>query len=76
MVETTHAKLRKFGKAVRAGRIQLGLSQEKFAERCDLHRTYIGSIERGEANVTFQNIAHVCRALGMKPSQLWGRAGL
>lgn len=56
--------LRAFGEAVRRRRIEAGLSQEDLAERAELHRTYIGGIERGERNVGLANVAHVARALG------------
>ena len=45
-----------FGLKVQRLRKEQGLSQEKLAERADLHRTYIGMIERGERNITLLNI--------------------
>lgn len=54
----------------------MSLSQEDFAEVCDLHRTYIGQIERGEKNISFENILRVSRALGLKPSGLLAAAKL
>ena len=48
--------LEKFGLAIRARREELGISQELLAELANLHRTYIGSIERGERNVSLKNI--------------------
>lgn len=62
--------LAKFGNEVRRRRTSLGLSQEELAHLCDLHRTYIGSIERGERNVSLQNIATISKALKCKPSEL------
>lgn len=60
----------KFGIAVRVRRIALGLSQEQLAYMADLHRTYIGSVERGERNVSLINIIAFCKALNVKPSEL------
>lgn len=45
------------GELVRSRRRDLGLSQEDLGFECGLHRTYIGSIERGETNLTLENIA-------------------
>lgn len=62
--------LRLFGAEIRRKRLELGLSQEELAALCDLHRTYIGSVERGERNVSLQNIVSIAYALKCKPSQL------
>ena len=43
--------LMRFGASVRSRRESLGFSQEKLADLCNLHRTYVGSVERGERNV-------------------------
>ena len=45
-----------FGKIVREKRLLLGLSQEKLAEKADLHTNYVGSVERGERNIALENI--------------------
>ena len=55
----------RFGERVRELRKKAGLSQEQFAERCELDRTYVGGIERGERNVSLRNIAIIARALGV-----------
>jgi len=62
----------KFGAAVRARREDLGFSQEQLAELAGMHRTYVGSIERGERNVSLENIVKLCEALQIKPSVLMG----
>lgn len=59
-----------FGRRVRDERIAQGLSQEDLANECDLHRTYIGSVERGERNVSLLNILIIAQALGLDPSHL------
>ena len=50
-----------------------GLSQEAFADLCGLHRTYIGAIERGERNISLENIKKIARALGVSISFLFER---
>jgi transcriptional regulator with XRE-family HTH domain len=74
----TEAKkeLRQLGEAIRVARKQMNVSQEDFAESCDLHRTYIGHVERGEVNVSFRNILKIAAALKMKPSVLLDTANL
>jgi transcriptional regulator with XRE-family HTH domain len=62
-----HAAL---GRAIRELRLTTGLSQEAFADRCGLHRTYVGGIERGERNLSFSNLLRVAQALGVRPSEL------
>jgi len=60
----------RFGHAVRARRRQLGLSQEALAAVANIHRTYIGSVERGERNVALNNIVALSKALQTTPSAL------
>lgn len=60
----------KLGKKIREERIAMGLSQEDLASAAGLHRTYIGSVERGERNVSLQNIVAIARALSISPSTL------
>ncbi|MDN5924777.1 MAG: helix-turn-helix transcriptional regulator [Xanthomonadales bacterium] len=60
---------------VRAKREALDLSQEAFADEIDMHRTYYGSIERGERNMTMRILLKVCAGLGVKPSSVLKDAG-
>jgi len=59
-----------FGAAVRRLRTRLGVSQEEFAGRVDIHRTYIGGIERGERNPTLTMIKRIAAALNVSAAQL------
>ncbi|MBX3735609.1 MAG: helix-turn-helix transcriptional regulator [Candidatus Didemnitutus sp.] len=68
--------LRLLGEGIRRHRQALDVSQEDFAELCDLHRTYIGQVERGEKNISFENILKIARGLKIKPSKLFSTAGL
>ena len=69
-------RLRAFGEAVRLRRQRRGLSQEKLAELAGLHRTYIGSMERSERNVSLINIHAIAAALGCAAADLLGAAAL
>ena len=62
---------RLFGKRLRELRKQRGLSQEALALVCDLDRTYIGGIERGERNVSLINIVRISKALDISPQELF-----
>lgn len=59
-----------FGRRVRQRRAELGLSQEQLAERVSLHRTYVGSLERGERNVALVNIVRLAAGLEVDPGDL------
>jgi len=61
----------RFGKALRQRRNKLGVSQEAFADMCELDRTYIGGIERGERNVALINIEKIARTLRISISELF-----
>lgn len=58
------------GHNIRRLRTQAGLSQEELAYRAKLHRTYISSIERGERNVSIENIFAIAEALKVPPGDL------
>ncbi len=62
--------LTQFGNTLKMHRISKGISQEKLAEHCELHRTYIGSAERGERNVSLLNMSKIANALGLKVGDL------
>jgi transcriptional regulator with XRE-family HTH domain len=64
----------KLGRAVRRLRTDAGFSQESFAHACHVHRTYIGSIERGETNVSLDNIERIARTLKLPVSRLFSEA--
>lgn len=60
----------KFGERVREIRKEKGLSQEELAHKADLHRTYIGMIERAEKNITLVNIEKIANALEVNIKEL------
>ncbi len=59
-----------FGGRVRSLRQSAGLSQEALAELCELDRTYVGGIERGERNPSLRNIARLATALGVSLGEI------
>lgn len=67
--------LKIFGKSVCSKRNERKLSQEKLAELCDLDRTYISSVERGQRNLSLLNILKIARALNIAPSDLLSQLG-
>ena len=62
--------LKRFGARIRELRLETELSQEKFAAKCDLDRTYLGSVERGERNIALRNIEKIAKALRISISDL------
>ena len=58
------------GRNLRAYREARGLSQEAFAEMLGVHRTYMGSIERGERNLTLQSVERIAARIGADPLSL------
>jgi transcriptional regulator with XRE-family HTH domain len=69
-VATRSVKSR-FGNTLRKLRDERGYSQEELAERADLHRNYVGGVERGERNVGLENIVKLANALSVPPSDLF-----
>ena len=57
-------------KIVRQLRKERGWSQEAFAARCKLHRTYVGAIERAEENLTLRTLDKLAMALRVSPAEL------
>ena len=70
-MESKEEILINFGKRVRKFRKEKRLSQEQLAFKADLHRTYIGMIERAEKNITLINIEKIANALEVEISQLF-----
>ena len=62
--------LNALGKEVRTLRESQGLTQDGLAQKATLHRTYIGSIERGERNMTLMNLKRLSYALGISVASL------
>ena len=63
--------IRVFGKNVKVLRLKKGLSQEKFAEQCGLHRTYISDIECFQRNVSLENVQKIADALNVPAYSLF-----
>ena len=67
---TNSTLLERLGSRVRELRQALGLSQETFAGKCGLDRTYISGIERGKRNVSMLNIERIAKALNITIAEL------
>ena len=68
----TILKYRKiFGETIRTRRKALDMSQEKLAEKAELHHNYIGEIERGEKAATIDTIMKIAKALGVRAGDLF-----
>ncbi len=61
---------KQLGQKIKDLRLRAGYSQEELAGKANLHRTYMSDIERGERNVSVQNIKKIADALGVDPSEL------
>ena len=69
-------RLRAFGEAIRLSRRKLHLTQADLAELSGLHANYISRVEHGAANISFENIDRIARALKLRASWLFDRANL
>ena len=58
------------GARLRARQEERGWTQARLAEQCGLHRTFIGSVERGERNVSILNLRHIARVLRVPLNEL------
>ena len=58
------------GRNLRRHRLERGFSQEAFADYMGVHRTYMGSVERGERNLTLQTLEKIADFLGVDPREL------
>ena len=67
----TDSLAKKLGQHIRALRKEAGYSQESFAYKLKLHRTYIGAVERGEKNITIKNLEKIAQKLEVKISDLF-----
>ena len=70
MSRITHPLRRIFAANLRREREARSLSQEALADLAGLHRTYVGSVERGERNVSIDNIERLAKALGVPADEL------
>ena len=60
-----------FGRAVRTVRRDRGISQERLADICGLHRTYVSDIELGKRNISLENIEKIAAAFSMSITELF-----
>jgi transcriptional regulator with XRE-family HTH domain len=67
---------RALGGAIRATRKERGVSQEAFAHRCGLDRSYFGAVERGEFNITIETLLRIAAGLNITATKLLARAKL
>ena len=61
----------KFGKKLKQLRKDSKLSQEELGKKADIHRTYIGAVERAEQNISIDNVGKIAKALQVTPKDLF-----
>lgn len=66
----------RLGEEIRQRRLRLGMSQEELGFASEMHRTYIGVVERGEKAITVQKLAALALALKCRPSEILAACGL
>ena len=70
MTKSNNSLNKVFAKNLRKKRKEKNLSQEEVADLCELHRTYIGSVERGERNITLSTLERIAKALNIDVCEL------
>ena len=65
------ARVKTFGQKIRYFRNRLGISQDDLADKANLHRTYVGGVERGERNISLLNILRLADALEVTVKDLF-----
>jgi transcriptional regulator with XRE-family HTH domain len=70
MPEPLSNATRVLGERVRGRRKELGLSQEALADKCNIHWTFLGQVERGRRNLSLHNLLKVACGLGVDPAEL------
>ncbi|MFB2839536.1 helix-turn-helix domain-containing protein [Floridanema evergladense] len=66
-------RVKAFGLRVRYFRKRLGISQDDLADKANLHRTYVGAVERGERNISLLNILRLADALHVTAKELFDK---
>jgi transcriptional regulator with XRE-family HTH domain len=64
-------RIKTFGLRIRYFRKRLGLSQDDLADKAQLHRTYVGAVERGERNISLLNMLRLSDALSITAKELF-----
>lgn len=67
---------KKLGKTIYSLRKEKGISQESFASKIGVHRTYIGMIERGEKNITIATLSKIAKGFNMHIWEILKKANL